>query len=63
MKLTVLAILVLAVLVAVLLLVGGGEHGPGRHADDGTMPAGASEVSRPSGGTASGHTPPFGGHE
>jgi hypothetical protein len=45
--------LVLALAVIVMLILGGGEHGPGRHT--GSQPAGAVETE--------GHTPPQGGHE
>jgi hypothetical protein len=62
-KVTALVMLVLALLVVVLLLIGGQEHGPGRHADGGTMPSGASEVSTSTGARGSGHAPPSGGHE
>ena len=53
---------VLALVVGVMLLVGGGEHGPGRHTgSDGTTPAhgtGGHTLRSEDGG----HTPPPRGH-
>ena len=47
--------LVVVVLLGILLLTGGGNHGPGRHTGSGdTRPAAVQE--------AGGHQPPAGGH-
>ena len=56
-KVTAVTAFVLVLLVAVMLLVGGGNHGPGRHTGsdsggNGSAPAGAPE----------GHRPPEGAH-
>jgi hypothetical protein len=53
--------LVLVLLVGVMLLVGGGSHGPDRHTGDagGQTPSAGGDTP-PSG--AGGHTPPPGGH-
>ncbi len=53
--------LVVVLAIGVMLLVGGGSHGPGRHTSSGG--AGQSQPSSGSGiGGAGGHTPPAGGH-
>jgi hypothetical protein len=49
-KVSGIVILVLVLAVIVMLLVGGGEHGPGRHAGGGAQPADVTE----------GHSPPAG---
>ncbi len=49
--------LVSIVLVGILLLTGGGSHGPGRHTGGQAPP---SNVAEPGG--AGGHKPPAGGH-
>lgn len=53
---------VLALLVGVLVLTGGGNHGPGRHSGSG----GTGSQAPPSGvresGDVEGHAPPAGGH-
>lgn len=63
--------LIAVVALVFMLVVGGGEHGPGRHTSEGAgqqaqpgsqIPSGASESQTPSGGGAPGHTPPAGGH-
>jgi hypothetical protein len=54
--------LVLVLLTIVLILVGGGSHGPGRHVGGDASPAGVAEDRSPSGRDVGGHTPPEGGH-
>jgi hypothetical protein len=51
--------LILVLLVGVLLLTGGGNHGPGRHTGSGET-GGQALPSRPQ--ESGGHTPPAGGH-
>lgn len=54
--------LVLILLVGVLLLTGGGNHGPGRHTGSGDAGSQAPPSSVPESGGSGGHTPPAGGH-
>ena len=72
-KASAVAALAIVVLVALMLLLGGGQHGPGRHSSgDASRPPAPSPVtvSRVSGdatlspnpGDGGGHTPPAGGH-
>jgi hypothetical protein len=49
--------LLLALVVAVILLIGGGEHGPSRHG-----PSGGSDDQTPPARVTEGHQPPAGGH-
>jgi hypothetical protein len=51
-----------ALIVVVMLLFGGGSHGPGRHTGDDTRPSSPaqSETAPSNGGGV--HTPPAGGH-
>lgn len=53
--------LILVVAVGVMLLAGGGDHGPGRHTssgDGGRAPQSTGTETE----STSGHTPPAGGH-
>ena len=67
--------LIALVLLVVMLVAGGSQHGPGRHAagesgrqqqqeqrPSGQTRGGMDERERPSGDGAGGHTPPRGGH-
>lgn len=57
------ALALVAVVLVVILLLSGGDHGPGRHSDAG----GAASQTRPSHtedpGAAAGHQPPAGAHD
>jgi hypothetical protein len=55
-KVSVIVALIVALLIGVLLLFGGGGHGPGRHLSSGDGAA------TPSSTVTEGHTPPPGGH-
>ena len=54
--------LVLVLLIAGLMLFGGGQHGPGRHTQSGDTGGQAPSRQAPSGGDLEGHTRPPGGH-
>ena len=54
--------LVLVLLIAGLMLFGGGQHGPGRHTQSGDAGGQAPSRQAPSGGDLEGHTRPPGGH-
>jgi len=54
--------LVLILLVGVLLVTGGGNHGPGRHTGSGDAGSPAPPSRVPESGGDGGHTPPAGGH-
>ncbi len=54
---------VLVVLVGVVLLTGGGGHGPGRHTPSGDAGGQPPPSSVTGSGGAGGHKPPAGGHK
>ncbi len=54
--------LVLIVLAVLALLVGGGGHGPGRHAPSGDAGSQTPPSSAQGSGGGGGHEPPAGGH-
>ncbi|MCA1706996.1 MAG: hypothetical protein LC808_28515 [Actinobacteria bacterium] len=54
--------LVLVLLVGVMLLIGGGDHGPARHTSSGDGGGQAPPSSVTESGGGGGHKPPAGGH-
>lgn len=55
--------LILVLLVGIALLIGPGDHGPGRHAPSGDVDGPAPSSSLTESGVAGGHTAPAGGHQ